>query len=135
LSPGLCRGPSIMNPPLPTSTLGQTIRDRRVEKTLGLREFARLIDITPSYLSDIENDRRVPAAAVLRVIATHLNLPFDELMARAGRLDEQTEQYLKRQPQAAVLFRRISENRLGKDALQQLLEHTERMAKRSTDKE
>lgn len=120
-----------MSPSRSSRTLGQTIRDRRVEKHLGLRELARAMEITPSYLSDIENDRRVPAQEVLKTIAKELDLSVDELMALGGRLDEQTERYLKTQPQAAVLFRRISRNRLGQADLKVLLDKTDQIAKKS----
>lgn len=120
-----------MSPSRTTPSLGQRIRDRRVEKELGLRELARAMEITPSYLSDIENDRRIPAEEVLKTIAKELELPFDELMALGGRLDEQTERYLKKQPQAAVLFRRISKSKLGEADLKRLLDHTDQMAKKS----
>jgi transcriptional regulator with XRE-family HTH domain len=45
-------------------TLGQVIRDARVAAGTTLREFARTLDITPSYQSDIENDRRIPSEDV-----------------------------------------------------------------------
>lgn len=40
-------------------TLGGRVRRARVEAGFGLRELARRLGKTPSYLSDIENDRRV----------------------------------------------------------------------------
>ena len=119
-----------MSPARAAPSVGQAIRDRRMEKELGLRELARLIDIAPSYLSDIENDRRVPASSVMEAIAKELGLSYDALMALAGRLDEQTENYLKRQPQAAVLFRKISSNRLGEHDLQKLTDQADQMGKR-----
>ena len=120
-----------MSPGRPTPTLGERIRERRVNKDLGLREFARLAKITPSYLSDIENDRRTPAEDVMRTIAKELELRFDELMGLAGRLNDETEEYLRREPTAAVLFRRISERKLKEDELRRLLKQTEDMRKRS----
>ncbi len=52
-------------------------------------------------------------------------------MGRAGRLSEETEKYLRREPTAAVLFRRISERKLKEEELQRLLRQTEGMRKRS----
>jgi len=37
-----------------------------VKSGRSLREFAKLLGITPSYQSNIENDRRVPAEGVLK---------------------------------------------------------------------
>lgn len=39
-------------------TFGEYIKKKRVEKKISLREFAMRIEITPSYMSDIENGRR-----------------------------------------------------------------------------
>ena len=69
-------------------SLGNAIREGRVAKDMTLRELARELRISPSYLSDIENDRRVPAEDILRRIAELLNLSFDDLMALAGRFGE-----------------------------------------------
>lgn len=122
-----------MSPPRARPTLGQRIRERRVERETGLRELARRIEITPSYASDIENDRRVPAEEVLRSIAKELELPFDELMALGGRLDVQTEEYLKRQPTAGVLFRRISARKLGAGDIKTLLDQAEKLPKKAAE--
>lgn len=107
-------------------SLGERVHDARLAKHLGLREFARQIDITPSYLSDIEADRRAPAEPLLRVLADSLGLEFEKLVDLAGRLNAQTERYLKRTPGATLLFRRISEKGLPPDKLAELREIVER---------
>src|SRR6266704_2708106 len=102
----------------PNSSLGEVIRDARVGRGKGLRELAARIDITPSYLSDIENGRRIPAEDVLRTLSRHLDLDFDDLMARAGRLGEGTIRYMSRTPAAGVLFRKLSEENAPKDVIE-----------------
>jgi transcriptional regulator with XRE-family HTH domain len=101
-------------------TLGDVIRDARTSKGHGLRTFAALAGITPSYQSDIENNRRIPAEEVVGKIAELLNLNFDTLMVLAGRFGEQAERYLKRQPEAIRLFRKISEANLTEEKLKEL---------------
>jgi transcriptional regulator with XRE-family HTH domain len=108
-------------------TLGEVLRDARVAADLTLRDLAKKLAITPSYISDIENDRRVPSEDVLERIASELKLKFDELMARAGRVGDQAEKYMKRHPSAGVLFRRISERRLPEEDLRKLLTQVEEM--------
>lgn len=108
-------------------TLGEVLRDARVSADLTLRDLAKKLDITPSYISDIENDRRVPSEDVLQRLASELNLKFDELMARAGRVGDQAERYMKQNPAAGVLFRRISERRLPEEDLKKLLSQVEKM--------
>src|SRR5262249_41275715 len=111
-------------------TLGDVIREARVRAKRGLRELARELDITPSYLSDIENDRRVPAEDVLRRIAVLLKLDFDELMALAGRFGERAERYLKRHPEAGKLFRKISEKNLEESDLRKLSDKADELGEK-----
>lgn len=108
-------------------TLGTQIRDARVRAELSLRELARRIECAPSYLNDIEHDRRVPSELVLKKICAELELDEDRLLAAAGRLGEGAEEYLKANPTAGVLFRRVSGARLGESALSSLLKQAERL--------
>ncbi len=108
-------------------TLGQMLRDTRVAKGLGLRELARRVNLTPSYVSDIENDRRVPAEDVLRKLGTELDLSFDDLMSKAGKLGDQAERYIKDVPEAVTLFRRISEKQLSPQQLAELRKVADRL--------
>jgi transcriptional regulator with XRE-family HTH domain len=111
-------------------SLGDLIREARVAKGFGLRELARKIGKTPSYLSDIENDRRVPAEDVLQDIARMLDMDFDELMARAGRFGEEAVRYMMKTPAAGMLFRKISEHKLPEEQLQELAVRVEQLAKK-----
>lgn len=112
-----------------SKTLGDVIREARTPKG-SLREYAKKLDITPSYLSDIENDRRVPAEDVLRKIAELLGLDFNDLMARAGRFGEDADRYMRKHPTAGVLFRQLSESNLADDDLAKLLKKAEELAKK-----
>jgi transcriptional regulator with XRE-family HTH domain len=111
-------------------SLGDLIREARVAKGFGLRELARKIGKTPSYLSDIENDRRVPAEDVLQDLARMLDMDFDELMARAGRFGEEAVRYMMKTPAAGMLFRKISEHKLPGEQLQELAARVEQLAKK-----
>lgn len=115
--------------PMQERTLGDMIRDARLAKSRGLRELAKELDITPSYLSDIENDRRIPAEDVLRKIATMLGLDVDHLLAAAGRFGEDAERYMKRNPSVGVLFRRITEQGLREDDIQKLVKQVDKLGK------
>lgn len=117
-------------------SLGELIRAARVAKGLGLRELARLLDKAPSYVSDIEYDRRVPSEEVLRAICHHLGIDVDRALALAGRLGETTDRYLRREPAAGLLLRRASESGLGEDELKKLIQQVDRLAqkKRGQDK-
>ncbi len=119
-----------MGPSGGVQTLGDRVRAARVQAGLGLRELARRLDKAPSYLSDIENDRRVPSEEVLGALSRELGLDFDELMALAGRFGEEAERYMRRSPAAAVLFRRISESELEEGELRSLIDRVEQMRQR-----
>jgi transcriptional regulator with XRE-family HTH domain len=108
-------------------TLGEVLRGARVKLGLGLRELAKQLGITPSYLSDIEYDRRVPSEDVLSQLAKALNLELDHLMALAGRVGDTAERYLRRHPAAGVLFRRISDRQLPEDDLKRLLQEVDKL--------
>lgn len=102
-------------------TLGDQIRVGRARLRMTLRDLAAATGKTPSYLSDIENDRRVPSEVVLKSIADALGLGFDDLMASAGRFGENADRYLKRNPQAGILFRRLSERNVAPDVIKRLM--------------
>lgn len=117
-------------------TLGDIIREARMKAGIRLRALAFDLSLTPSYVSDIENNRRVPSEEVLQSIAEKLKLDFDHLMALAGRFGESAERYMKRHPTAGVLFRRISESNLREEDLHRLLDEAERLnRKRDTGDE
>lgn len=48
-------------------SLGEQVRNAR--GTIGLRELARRLEITASYLSDIEHDRRRPSVVVWKALS------------------------------------------------------------------
>lgn len=101
-------------------SLGVIIRMRRQVAKLGLREVARQVGISPSYMSDIELDRRQPADPVLREIGRVLGLDADDLLCRAGRLAPATKEYLQRHPRLIVLVNRIAARGLPDEVLRGL---------------
>ena len=69
----------------------------------------------------------MPSEEVLGRLAEEFKLKVDDLMARAGRVGDQAERYMKQHPAAGVLFRRISDNRLADEDLKKLLTTVEKM--------
>ncbi len=111
-------------------TIGDVIHDGRAKLKLSLRDITKKLDITPSYLSDIENNRRVPSEDVLAKLAKHLNLDYNDLMARAGRFGDDAVRYMMRTPAAGVLFRRLAEGRASGETVEKLLKQAEREMER-----
>lgn len=108
-------------------TLGEQIRRARIKAELSLRELARRLDLSPSYINDIEHDRRVPSEEVLIKIATELDLDIDRILAAAGRVGEDAEEYMKSNPTAGILFRKVSDAGLDEKGLKRLLLQAEKM--------
>lgn len=116
-------------------TLGQVIRDARVAGGTSLREFSRNLGITPSYQSDIENDRRIPSEDVLKKMADALRLDFEELMALGGRFGDDAERYLRRHPTAGALFRKLSESNAPEDVLRRMLQQAEELERKKKEED
>ena len=108
-------------------SLGELINSNRVNRRLGLRALARSLDIAPSYLSDIENNRRVPSEEVLIRISEVLEIDFNTLMREAGRLGKDAEQYIRDNELAVQLFRRIADSQLDQEGLKALLANLDEM--------
>ena len=128
-APLLCSESERMRP----ESLGDMIQEARMSR-YKLREFAKLVGISATHLSDIENDRRVPSESVLLEIAQHLDLDADTLMVAARRVPEDTKRYVEEVPEAVSLFRTISNKELRTDELKLLKREADRLVrKRKTD--
>lgn len=60
-------------------TLGERIRELREARDLSLREFAKAVDTSAAFLSDVELGRRHPSEPVLKVIARKLGTSVKDL--------------------------------------------------------
>jgi HTH-type transcriptional regulator, competence development regulator len=101
---------------------GAFIRRKREAKEIGLREMAKKIGVSPTYLSKVERDEfSPPAEDKVRKIAVILDLDADELLARAGRVASDLTEIIKRQPREAASFLR-STSRLTADEWRELTE-------------
>jgi transcriptional regulator with XRE-family HTH domain len=114
-------------------TLGDRLRVGRALKRKTLRQLASEIGKTASYLSDIENERRVPSEELLAALAVALDLALDDLMASAGKIGHEADRYLRRTPQAGILFRRLSESDVSPAAVEELIRQVPDLPKRGDD--
>jgi transcriptional regulator with XRE-family HTH domain len=88
-------------------SFGALVRRQREAKEIGLREMAKMIGVSPTYLSKIERDQFPPPAEdKVRKIATIIGCDADELLARADRVSSDLSEIIKRRPvQVAALLR------------------------------
>jgi transcriptional regulator with XRE-family HTH domain len=90
-----------------TEKFGEFVRRKRVDKEIGLREMAKMIGVSPTYLSKVERDEFLPPAEdKVKAIAKIIACDVDELLARAGRVSSDISDIIKRQPvELAALLR------------------------------
>lgn len=63
--------------------LGSAIKNARKQKQIKQNAFAELCDISPTYLSQVENNLKEPTIATLEVIAKKLEMPLPILFFMA----------------------------------------------------
>ncbi|HEX2134988.1 MAG TPA: XRE family transcriptional regulator [Microvirga sp.] len=76
--------------------LGARIRKAREVRGVSLREFARMLGVSPSLISQIERGRVMPSVGTLYAISNELELTFDDMFSA----NEQPE--ARPEPAAAV---------------------------------
>lgn len=64
------------------SNLGPRLRDVRMNSGLSLREVARQLGVSPSFISQMENGKSQPSVATLYSMAQLLGVSIDELFER-----------------------------------------------------
>ena len=80
-----------------SKTFGAHMRKIRLAEGLGLRETARAIGISATYLSMLERGlREEPGDQTLRRWADILQLHPDEMFWQAGKLPVHTRKHIKR---------------------------------------
>jgi len=55
--------------------LGESIKNLRKKRELKQFELAKSCGISQTYLSQIENDKKIPSLGILELIGKHLNIP------------------------------------------------------------
>ena len=88
-------------------SFGALVRREREAKEIGLREMAKMIGVSPTYLSKVERDEfSPPAEDKVKAIAKIIGRDADELLALAGRVSTDISDIIKRHPmELAALLR------------------------------
>jgi len=108
---------------------GHALRAKRVEKKFGLRKFAELVGVSPTYLSQVEQCNVMPPTADrVKRMAELLGENPDEWIALAGRVSEDISQIISEQPiEVPDLLRAV--RGLTTEQLRKLRENAEQMKK------
>ena len=101
---------------------GAYVRRVREGRGIGLREMARKIGVSATYVSMIERDEFPPPAEnKIKAIAEVLGLNVDELLAMAGKIPSDLVQIIKKHPtEMAIIIRgtnTMSEEEMQKTVL------------------
>jgi transcriptional regulator with XRE-family HTH domain len=109
---------------------GAFVRREREARDIGLREMAKMVGVSPTYLSKVERDEfSPPAEDKVRKIAEIIGCDVDELLARAGRVSSDLSEIIKQHPREMAALLRTTKG-LSADGVTRLA----RWAQRAKDK-
>jgi len=116
-------------------TFGQVLREKRVAAGFSLRKFASEVGVSPTYVSQVEQDNvDPPTADRVKKMAELLKENVDEWTALAGRLTEDLPEIIRSAPQAVPDLLRAVRG-LTVEQLRQLQQQAERFKDEASDKE
>ncbi len=106
---------------------GQVLRETRMAKGYSLRKFAQLVDVSPTYLSQVEQmNVDPPTADRVKRMAEILGESVDEWTSLAGRITEDLPEIIHEAPiDVPDLLRAVKG--MTADQLRKLREEAERM--------
>ena len=107
-------------------TLGQCIRELRVEKSLSLREFAKRLNLSAPFVSDIELGRRDPSEDVLERMAEAFGIPPKELRSYDVRVPIfELKKLAQSNPAYAIVLRMLADRKISPEEIIDLAEKKE----------
>ena len=104
---------------------GLFIRELRIKKNIGQRDLAKKIGVSPSYLNDIEKEKRsAPKLNVIKKISKYLETNLDELNDLAGVSKKEVapdiSEYMEKNPKIISLIRSIKNNNLNETQIESI---------------
>ena len=114
-----------------SQNVGELLRKQRIEVlNKGLREMAKLLDIAPAHLTDLEKGRRTPSEDLLVRMTKQYDI--DEATLRAGwsKPDEIVSEVASQDPTTAAKVPQFLRNarRLNPRQWDELIEQARRMS-------
>ncbi len=104
---------------------GPLIRKLRINLNITQRELAKKVGIAPSYLNDLEKEKRsAPKLEVIKKLSSILKISLNHLNDLAGiskkELAPDISEFIKKNPKIISLIRSIKESDLGENELYQI---------------
>jgi choline kinase/DNA-binding XRE family transcriptional regulator len=111
-------------------TFGSYIRSLRIESGIGQRELAKKIDISPSYLNDLEkNKRKAPKVELIKKLSILLKADLELLYNLAGdsiqSVPPDLSEYIENNPKTISLIRSLKNSNFSEDEIDMLIKKTE----------
>ena len=111
-------------------TFGEYIKKMREIRRIGLREMARLVEISPPYLSDIEkNKREAPSKEVIIKINSILETNLEHLFDLAGlnpkKIPPDLPEIIKEYPALPKLIRAVKNKSMSNDQVLKIAKELE----------
>jgi len=95
---------------------GAFVRQEREERNIGLREMAKMIGVSPTYISKVERDEFPPPAEdKVRKIAEILGIDVDELLALAGKVSSDLSDLIRKHPREMAALLRTTKGMTADD--------------------
>ena len=106
-------------------SFGLHIRTLRLSLNIGQRKLAEKIGIAPSYLNDIEKEKRsAPKLNIIKKLAIELNANIDELNDLAGATKKSLApdilEYVEKNPDIITLIRSIKDRNLSDQEIKKI---------------
>ncbi len=87
-APGLAaKAPGLAAKAPGVGSIGDFIREQRLQAEVSLRQLAKLAGVSNPYLSQVERGLRKPSAEILQQIAKGLRISAEQLYLHAGILE------------------------------------------------
>src|SRR5579875_838916 len=111
-------------------SFGRLLREKRVEKGFSLRKFAEAVGVSPTYLSQVEQENvQPPTADRVKRMAELLEENPDEWIALAGRVPEDLPKIIQKEPTAMPELLREASG-LTADQLRKLSQQAKKLKER-----
>lgn len=117
-------------------TFGELLQEYRKNKKISLRSLAKELNISPTFLSDIENDRRLPPTSEKNYTIMHeichllnlsesenerLKLAADKSLNKKGMIAKDFEQYMEVSPKAQIAMRKAIDKQVGNKKWEEII--------------